>query len=138
MWMAEDRSFSSTDVAGELMRLVAGVLLLRLAFRRPHRTRGWPVSSVTGSLPAVLLAGGLSATGVSFNVNSDTPPPAVSPVAAPAGQMTALAYCSIGAVRLAMDLYQPRVQASRPDPAVQYLHGGVWLAGGRGPDPYFR
>lgn len=37
-----------------------------------------------------------------------------------------------------MDLYEPAAQVSHPAPAVLYLHGGVWLAGGRAPDNYFQ
>jgi acetyl esterase/lipase len=86
----------------------------------------------------VLIAAALTAASVSFTVSSDSPAPLVSPVSAPAGQMTTLAYCSIGGIRLAMDLYQPSIQATRPTPTILYLYGGVWLAGGRGPDPYFQ
>lgn len=138
LWLAEDRLAGSTDVVGEIMRLLAALLFLAGSMWRPEpRPRRLLLNVLATSLatvPTLLLAGGLTFADLAMILGSDSPAPRVSPSSAPAGQRTTFTYCTLDGTRLAMDVYEPAAATHRPAPAVLYIHGGAWLYGGRASD----
>jgi len=141
-WLAEDRFAGMTDFLSATLRLLAGMLFLLASSARRGTTQRSRVATfmhtAARALPALLISGILTFASLAFVANGDSPGPVGSPSGVPVGAMTTVTYCTLDGVRLAMDVYEPSAAAVRPAPAVVYVHGSVWLFGGRGSDgPYF-
>lgn len=118
-----------------IMEGLAALLLLRLVTRRhqPKPLRRWrtalavlPVFCIIIILTMASLPwpGGNSAEDEVWLPLSET-------IGLPANQATTIAYCSPGGNPLAMDVFEPPVQALRPAPMVVFIHGGGGIVGTR-------
>jgi acetyl esterase/lipase len=128
LWRPEPLSLP--DLPAPAFEVLAGLLLLASA-RRGRGTRP-PRAWLTGLalVPAILLTAVLAGAGAA-GAADDTWLPLDAPVQAPAGRTTTLTYCAPGGAPLAMDVSEPAAGASRPAPAVLYVHGGGWFIGDR-------
>jgi len=108
---------------------IASALLLVAILRRPRPGRGrWWLTALAfppSALPVVAL------TIVGVMGQTDDVRWSWAPVHAAAGRMTSMTYCTPGGVALPMDVYEPLARATRPAPAVLYVHGGGWIMGTR-------
>ncbi len=108
---------------------IASALLLIVILRRPWPGRGrWWLTALAFP-PSVLPVVALTIVGVMGQTDDVRWPAAVAH--APAGRMTSFTYCTPGGVALPMDVYEPAARATRPAPAVLYVHGGGWIMGAR-------
>jgi acetyl esterase/lipase len=128
IWRPE--ALSIPDFAAPTMELLAALLLLTVNRRRPRdrRSRAW--LTALAMIPALLLAGILTAMG-SLAAPDDTWLPAGDTVTPQAGRTTTLMYCSPGGMPRGMDVTEPAASAARPAPATLYVHGGGWILGDR-------
>ncbi|HET8629810.1 MAG TPA: alpha/beta hydrolase [Thermomicrobiales bacterium] len=127
-WRPDDVGF--TDLVCVVLEALAALLYLGLALRpratSPARRRRVALATAVTLLLAVPLTAVAAGT-------ATYGPAAISPLVAPAGARTTFAYCRLGGVAQAMDVYEPAAAAARPAPAVLYVHGGGWIMGDRQP-----
>jgi acetyl esterase/lipase len=116
------------------MELLAALLLLAVAARRPRARKPRTWLTVLAFPPSLLLtvvlttAGGVTAGDDTWLSSSQ--------VAAAAGRTSTLTYCSPGGSPLAMDVAEPDGRFARPAPTVLYVHGGGWVLGDRQPQGF--
>lgn len=121
---------SLLDLFVPVVGLLALLLLLRafIPRLRMHTPGAWRTALIV--LPAFLIINIMLWSGATNAANAAWFT-AAAPLHAPAGQTTTLAYCTFDGNPLAMDLSEPGIQATRPAPAVFFIHGGEGLQGNR-------
>jgi len=108
---------------------IASALLLIVILRRPRPGRGrWWLTALAFA-PSVLPVAALTIVGVMGQTDDVRWP--VAPAHMAAGRMTPMTYRTSDGVALPMDVYEPAAWATRPAPAVLYVHGGGWIMGAR-------
>ncbi|MDQ6773880.1 MAG: alpha/beta hydrolase [Candidatus Dormibacteraeota bacterium] len=134
IWQPEPLSIP--DLFLPLLEVVAALLLVLATRRapRPVAPRAW--LTCLALVPIVLLTAIFVGAGA-LGAPDDTWLSAHSTVSPVAGRTTTLTYCSPGGKPLAMDVTEPASAASRPAPAVLYVHGGGWFMGDRQPSGGF-
>jgi len=117
-----------TDLLCTALEIASALLLVAILYRR-HGGRGrWWLTALAFA-PSVLPVVALTTVGV-MGQTDDVRWPA-APAHAAAGRMTSMTYCTPVGVALPMDVYEPAAWATRPAPAVLYVHGGGWIMGAR-------
>ncbi len=129
VWRPEPLSLP--DLFGPSLEVLAGLLLVAGVLRRPPARA--PRVSVNGLalVPVSLLAVVLAAAGAAGAADDTWLSPSPAAVSVPPGRTATLTYCAPGGAPLAMDVSEPAAGASRPAPAVLYVHGGGWFMGDR-------